>query len=101
ADYRMKRLAMGLEKSPIAGLSSYIELLKAKRGKLESATPRWWLACNYEPLLRSEDGTAWELRGPGVKVQTEDDLVDAVEGAKGSGRKSPLAQDWAERMTAK
>jgi hypothetical protein len=101
ADYRMKRLAMGLEKAPIAGLPSYLEMLKTKRGKLENAMPRWWLACNYEPLLRSEDGLAWELRGPGVKALTEDDFIDGVGGVKGAGKASPLAQEWADRLTAK
>ena len=37
--------------------------------------PRWWLACDYEPLARSEDGLAWELRGNGVQAKTEDSLV--------------------------
>lgn len=101
ADYRMKRLAMGLDKSPVADLPSYLEMLQKKRGKLETATPRWWLACNYEPLLRSEDGLAWEIKGQGVKALTEDDFVGAEGAVKGAGSKSPLAQEWADRLTAK
>jgi hypothetical protein len=61
-------------------------------------TPRWWLACNYDALGRSEDGLSWRLRGQGVKAMTEEELV--VDGkAKGTGASSPLAQKWADNMT--
>ena len=35
-------------------------------------TPRWWLACDYQPLARTEDGLGWQLRGRGVKAMTEE-----------------------------
>jgi hypothetical protein len=60
--------------------------------------PRWWLACNYEPMAKSEDGLAWELRGPGVKVMTEDEII--VGGVvKGTGKANKVAQDWSDLMT--
>ncbi|MCY2986605.1 MAG: DUF1598 domain-containing protein, partial [Planctomycetota bacterium] len=59
-DYRMKQLAMGLDKAPIPGLPSFLERLKAKNGLPGNAMPRWWLACNYEPLARSEDRLVWQ-----------------------------------------
>ncbi len=101
SDFRMKRYAMHLEEAPIKGLPSFVELLKQKRGRLDNANPRWWLACNYEPLARSEDGLAWEIRGPGVKVMTEDDIRAGDGAAKGTGKKNPIAQEWAELMTDK
>jgi hypothetical protein len=101
ADYRMKRLAMNLEKAPVAGLPSYIDLVKSGRSSASNTNPRWWLACDYEPLARSEDGLAWELRGPGVKAMTEDAFVSAEGTFRGTGRQSPHAQQWADLMTAK
>jgi hypothetical protein len=101
ADYRMKRIAMQLESSPVAALPSYLEMLANSRLKVTTMTPRWWMACDYEPLARSEDGLAWELRGPGVKVETEDTQFNQ-DGSRdtNTGRKTPLAQKWAETMSA-
>ena len=101
ADYRMKRYAMNLEKAPIKGLPSFVDMLAAKRGKLTNAMPRWWLACNYDGVTHSEDGLAWQIHGPGVKVMTEDDFVAADGGVSGSGETNPIAQAWADLMTEK
>jgi hypothetical protein len=100
ADYRMKRIAMKLEQAPVKGLPSYLDLMKTSRGRA-NVNPRWWLACNYEPLLASEDGLSWELRGPGVKAMTEDDFVAEDGTVTGTGRRSAAAQRWADLMTAK
>lgn len=98
ADYRMKRLAMKLDNAPVSGLPSYIDLIKGSR-KASNVNPRWWMACDYEPLAASDDGFAWELRGPGVKVMTEDDLVAADGSVTATGRASRPAQRWADLMT--
>ena len=99
ADYRMKRIAMNLDPSPVAELPGFMDLLKSSPRGLTSMTPRWWLACDYEPLARSEDGLAWRLRGQGVKVMTENDLVDADGHVRQTGKSDPVAQEWAELMT--
>lgn len=62
--------------------------------------PRWWLACNYEPLAKSEDGLAWEVRGPGVKVMTENDALEG-NAVKRTGKSNPIAKQWADNFTAK
>jgi len=99
SDYHMKCMAMKLTESGVAGLPSYLDLLKQKRQKPTSSTPRWWMACNYDPLARSADKLAWQLRGPGVKVMTENDFVAADGTVRGTGKQDPVARDWAERMT--
>jgi hypothetical protein len=100
ADYRMKRIAMRLEESPLEELPSFLDMLAQSRVKLTNMMPRWWLACDYEPLARSEDGLAWELRGQGVQVKTEDSLV-ADDGSitPQDGKQNPIATRWAEQMT--
>jgi hypothetical protein len=100
SDVRMKRIAMKLDESPVAGLPSFLDLMK-KGGKLSNMMPRWWLACNYEPLAKSEDGLAWELRGPGVKVMTEDELIGDDGSVTGTGKANPVAQKFSDTMTAK
>jgi hypothetical protein len=100
ADYRMKRIAMKLDASPVRELTSYLDIIGSMRSSsYANARPRWWLACNYEPLAASPDGLAWELRGPGVKAMTEDEAI--VGGGKRvqTGRTSFAAQKWADLMT--
>ncbi len=102
ADYRMKRIAMELEQSPVKGLPSYVDMIKNNRvNKGSNVNPRWWLTCNYEPLAKSDDGLAWEIRGPGVKAMTEENFVNAEGKTVSTGKTSPAAQKWADLMTAK
>lgn len=100
ADYRMKRLAMNLEKSPVRGFGSYLDLIKNSR-VAGDVNPRWWMACNYEPMATSDDKLAWELRGPGVKVMTEDEFVTADGSVSATGKTSAAAKRWADNMTDK
>ena len=100
ADYHMKRIAMNIDESPVRTLPSYLEMIRGSSSReIESSTPRWWLACNYEPLATSDDELAWELRGPGVKAMTEDEVVGTDGSRKGKGTTSPKAQKWADLMT--
>jgi len=100
ADYQMKRIAMRLEESKVKGLPSYLDMMKTSGGA-NNVNPRWWLACNYEPLQASEDGLCWELRGPGVKAMTEDDFVSTDGKVTGTGRKTAAALRWADLMKEK
>jgi hypothetical protein len=99
ADYRMKQIAMKLDQSPVRGLKSYVDLIRSGRSVEKDMMPRWWLACDYDPLARSEDGLAWELRGQRVKTMTEDDVLLEDGAARPTGRTSTLAQRWADQMT--
>ncbi|MEC7502125.1 MAG: DUF1598 domain-containing protein, partial [Planctomycetota bacterium] len=98
ADYRMKCLGMGLEKSPIAGLPSYPEIMRQRSADL---MPRWWMETDYDALLTDEAGFSWELRGQGVKVLAEDELVMANGERKPTGKVNQAARRWAETMTEK
>ena len=100
SDYRMKRYAMEFDAPPVAGMPGFVSLIKSKRAALDSMIPRWWLACNYEPLAKSEDGLAWEVRGPGVKVMTENDALEG-NAVKRTGKSNPIAKQWADNFTAK
>lgn len=102
ADFRMKRLAMGFEPAPVEGMPSYLDLLGKSRGRVpQNMLPRWWLAPNYEPLLRDEGGLAWEIRGQGVKCMTEEDYVNSQGEKTGSGKAGGAAQKWADSFTEK
>jgi hypothetical protein len=98
SDFEMKRVAMGLTPSPVAGLPSYLEMSKNGRHGA-GQNPRWWMACDYESLTKTEDGLAWKLSGQGVKTMTEQDIIAADGSVKGAGRSDKTAQVWAEKMT--
>ncbi|TWT83840.1 hypothetical protein CA13_53130 [Planctomycetes bacterium CA13] len=100
ADYDMKRVALALTPSNVRGLPSYLEMSQNSR---HSATqnPRWWMACNYEAMVKSEDALAWKLTGQGVKTLTEQDVIAADGTVEGAGRSDKIATKWAETMTDK
>ncbi len=100
ADYRMKCLAMAIEASPVAGLPSYMEMIRDS-GKANGTQPRWWMACDYDSILKSEDGLAWKLTGLGVKAMTAEQMVDAQGGRTTTDRQNKVAQRWADQFTAK
>jgi hypothetical protein len=97
ADYRMKRLGMNFDPSPVKGMPSYLELVGPNVHSVQ--TPRWWLAPKYEPLSTDGQGLAWELRGPGVQCMAEEDFFNNGQRQK-SVQASPAAQKWSDSMTA-
>jgi hypothetical protein len=100
ADYRMKRLAMNFEPAPVRGLPGFLQMIEAGRRGMRDMLPRWWLAPDYQSTLRDPDGLAWELRGASVKAMTEDDFLTATGGREHTGKSDPVAQRWADNMTA-
>ena len=68
ADYRMKRIAIGLEPPPVK-MMTFLSALDSPR---EATLQRWWFTPDYDCVRASEDRLAMELVGQGVKLQTED-----------------------------
>jgi len=99
ADYRMKRLAMNFDPSPVAGLPSFLEMMKVKGRGMSNMMPRWWLEPRYESVARSPEALAWELQGAAVKAMTEEDFFAADGQRTHLGKASPIAQRWADNMT--
>jgi hypothetical protein len=99
ADFRMKRLAMNFEPAPVDGLPSFLEMMSASGRGMQNMMPRWWLAPKYDPLAKTADGLAWELRGPGVQCLTEEDYVDSQGQKVQTGQANPAAAKWAAAMT--
>jgi hypothetical protein len=101
ADYKMKRLGMKLDASPVKGLPSYIDLVSGGGRGMQDMTPRWWLTPKFSPLLTDADGLAWEMPRTSVVTMTEDTLF-AADGSKSqTGKVSTAGQRWAAMMTDK
>ncbi|MCH8924299.1 MAG: DUF1598 domain-containing protein, partial [Planctomycetes bacterium] len=100
ADYRMKRIAMGFEESPVAQLPNYLQMVKTTGRAPRNMLPRWWLEPNYDAILTDADGLSYEFRGASVKALTQDEVATASGQKRASGKTDPRAQKWAELMTA-
>jgi hypothetical protein len=98
ADYRMKRIAMGFEQSPIHELPSYLSMVKSARGA--NMFPRWWLEPKFDAIVGDADGLAFEFRDIGVKAMTEDQFLDANGQRRATGKSDGLARKWSDLMTA-
>lgn len=99
ADYKMKRLAMGLEPAPLRELPSIIETIGRKDLRISRSAPRMWMECNYQPVEKDADSTIWHLSGQGVRTQTEDTKFTANGSKVRSGKKMKIAEEWANSMT--
>jgi hypothetical protein len=101
ADWQMKRLAMGLDPPPVAGLASYLELLQEHSGvSPRNAMPRWWIAYGRDPVHRDGAGLGWRLTPPGMEVRTAAVHFGADGRAAVDDESDPLAKQWAADMTA-
>ncbi|MDR2346913.1 MAG: DUF1598 domain-containing protein [Planctomycetaceae bacterium] len=82
ADYRMKLLGIGLEKIPVgANITTFIarsDLSDKQSNKLH----RWYFMPDYESVVMTEDKTGIELIGGGVKLVTEEEVVDVMTGQR-------------------
>ncbi len=66
ADYLLKRLAMGIDESPVAAVRHTNQHEKMQFNRL-------WLMPGYEPLLVSEDGLSFEIRGQSLELRAGGD----------------------------
>lgn len=99
ADYKMKRLGMGLEEAPIPNFPSFLEMAQKANASNITAAPRFWMECNYKPIAKSEDGNVWQIRGTGVRTLTEEARFDREGKQAGSKKQNRFAAKWAEMMT--
>lgn len=99
ADYKMKRLSMGLEPAKIKNFPSFMEIAQKSNVKNMTAAPRFWMECNYQPLAKSEDGHIWQIRGQGVKTLTEETKFDRSGKKSQTGAQNRFAKKWADAMT--
>jgi len=97
ADYRMKRIGMGLEPSGLPGLPSYLAMVPASFGG--SVLPRFWLEARYDPIARDPDELAWKLTGRKLVCLTESDLLAREGLQRGGGRADTVAKRWCELLT--
>ncbi|HMC10611.1 MAG TPA: DUF1598 domain-containing protein, partial [Pirellulaceae bacterium] len=100
ADYRMKLVGIGLEEGT-PGVTSYLSSIEI--GKDGNPPPmnvlRWWFTLNYDALAATDSRDAFELRGPGVKVLSENELLTERGDRVHTGDSDELTKRFAESFT--
>jgi hypothetical protein len=100
ADYHMKRIGMGLEEGT-AGVPAYLDMLPTP--KAGEAVPmdvlRWWFTLNYQAVHTTEQRDAFEIKGPGVRVLSENQLLAENGQQVQTGRSSELNAQFARNFT--
>ncbi len=78
ADYRMKLIGVG-KLDGGKDIRSFFDLLPT--GRQNEATPlealRWWLTMKYDAVLYSPDRNVFEILGPSVLCQSENEFITA------------------------
>jgi len=100
ADYRMKLVGMGLEEG-VLGVNSYLSSVTVPQG---GAPPpmsvlRWWFTMNYEALRATPARDAFELRGTGVQVLSENEMLTQRGERIHTGQSDELNELFAHRFT--
>jgi Protein of unknown function (DUF1598) len=70
ADYRMKRISMGLERPGVRGFHSHLSLL----GRTGNSMQRWWFVPLYDAFLTTADGNAFQLAGQRLQLLSQEEL---------------------------
>lgn len=100
ADYRMKLVGMGLEPG-VLGVQSYLQSIDLKPGEAPPAMNvlRWWFTLNYDALSATEPRDAFALKGPGVKVLSENELLTERGERVHTGASDELTSRFARSFT--
>ena len=97
ADYRMKKVSLGLENPRVKGFRSHLSMLRPQGNSMQ----RWWFVPMYEAILSDEDHATFQLSGPRLQLVSQEEIVS--DGGQRSDaattRKSTL--DWAQLFTSK
>ena len=100
ADYRMKLVGMGLEDG-VLGVTSYLDSVVVPAG---AAPPpmsvlRWWFTMDYDALRATPIRNAFELRGQGVKVLSENEMLTQRGARIHTGKSDELNEQFAHSFS--
>ena len=97
ADYRMKRIALGLEDPAIKGLKSNLTML----GSGGNVMQRWWFVPFYDAIYRSPDSLAFQFMGQRAQLLAEDEVIDAAGNRSSAATTRKSTHGFAKQFTDK
>src|SRR5262249_27628702 len=77
ADYRMKLVGIGLEES-VPGVRNYLASIPKDKTPPSLGVLRWWFTLKYDAVAANPLRNAFELRGQGVQVLSENEMLTAT-----------------------
>ncbi len=100
ADYRMKLVGMGLEKS-VPEVPSYLARIQLQAdGTLPPLdVVRWWFTLNYDDVVTDKDRETFTFTGTGVKVLSENEMIDDVGRRIHTGQSDGPTREFARDFT--
>jgi Protein of unknown function (DUF1598) len=100
ADYRMKLVGMGLEEG-VLGVPSYLSMIHVPPGQAPPPMDvlRWWFTLNYDAVVATPQHDAFELRGQGVQVLSENEMLTAAGQRVHTGNSDDLNREFARNFT--
>jgi hypothetical protein len=99
ADYRMKLIGIGLEVAPVR-IASWVSRANP-RSVARNALQRWYFTPNYECVRVSEDELAMALEGEGVKLISQDQMVQASGDRVVTGQVDRASHAFVQEFTRK
>jgi hypothetical protein len=99
ADYRMKRMAMGLDR--VAGLFTHADAVAnlTVQGSTKTNLARWWFTPAYDGIECDADETTFRLVGQGMKLLNEEVLIDEAGARTGTGKSNPWWDRFSQSFT--
>ncbi len=101
ADYHMKLIGMGIADG-VEGVASYLESvdLKPDGSTQPMSVLRWWFAMNYLPIETNLERNVFRLRGQGVQVLSENELLAERGRRVPTGQSEEINQRFASSFTS-
>jgi hypothetical protein len=100
ADYRMKLIGIGLERTGVKKFKSYVDLA-SPTSVARNAMQRWYFVPDYKCIRVSEDDLAMELVGNSVKLIGANEMVAANGTRAAAGRVDAAGKRFTDGFTAK
>jgi hypothetical protein len=100
ADYHMKLVGMGLEPG-VLGVTSYLNLIEVEPGQAPPPLDvlRWWFTLNYDAIATNSGHNAFQFRGQGVQVLSENQLLTQQGQQIPTGKSDALNHQFAHSFT--
>ncbi len=95
ADYRMKRISIGVEPSGVRGVTSYLSMIALNGNTMQ----RWWFMPLYDAVHVSEDGLAFQFVGQRLQLMAQDEVSDAQGNRTDAAFTRTSTQRFAQQFT--
>jgi len=97
ADFRMKRISLGIEPSGVRGLRSHLSLIAPGGNSIQ----RWWFVPNYDGLFTTGERTAFQLTGQRVQLLAQEEIASAAGQRSDAASTRASTHRFAKLFTAK